>query len=317
MGNEPKKYIDLSLYSPLPISSPQKLSEISWFVCLDITSLFVTSTANDSNAHICLHSNIHKWTKPNEQSHNRRPKRPFRMDYAKMTIFILLAFSCLHNTDGRCTPQDCQVSSWTYWSSCYGERCGGRGVQRRTRWQDIVPSCGGSECPILEETRSCDSELTRWDCQLSSWSHWSTCSTPCGVSGVESSSRYKIITEQCGGYCPSILLKISPVSNWAASTEGVWITMEHAPVPRAILDNAVKWNLTVNDLRSRKLFLCLHCPILTWVNKTRLICIGYSWWGCSVSSDSPNADPISDQKTPFSHPFSDLHGQKLCHHYLD
>ena len=207
MGNKPKKYIDLSLYSPLPRSSPQKLSEISWFVCLDITSLFVTSTANDSNAQICLHSNIHKWTKPNEQSHNRRPKRPFRMDYAKMAIFILLAFSCLHNTDGRCTPQDCQVSSWTYWSSCYGERCGGRGVQRRTRWQDIVPSCGGSECPILEETRSCGSELTRRDCQLSSWSHWSTCSTPCGVSGVESSSRYKIITEQCGGYCPSILRK--------------------------------------------------------------------------------------------------------------
>ena len=88
-------------------------------------------------------------------------------------------------------------------------------------------------------------------------------------------------------------------------------------MPRAILDNAVKWKLTVNDLWSRKLFLCLHCPILTWVNKTRLICIGYSWWECSVSSDSPNADPISDQKTPFSDPFLDLHGQKLCHHYLD
>ena len=66
MGNEPKKYIDLSLYLPLPRSSPQKLLEISWFVCLDITSLFVTSTANDSTAQICLHSNIHKWTKPKE-----------------------------------------------------------------------------------------------------------------------------------------------------------------------------------------------------------------------------------------------------------
>ncbi|CAH3024639.1 unnamed protein product [Porites evermanni] len=82
------------------------------------------------------------------------------MDYAKMAIFILLAFSCLSYTDGGCLPQDCQVSSWTYWSSCYGERCGGRGVQRRTRWKDIVPSCGGSECPTLEETRSCGSELT-------------------------------------------------------------------------------------------------------------------------------------------------------------
>ena len=35
------------------------------------------------------------------------------------------------------------------------------------------------------------------------------------------------------------------VSSQAASTEGVWMTMEHAPVPTAILDNAVKWNLTV------------------------------------------------------------------------
>ena len=82
------------------------------------------------------------------------------MDYAKMTIFILLAFSCLSYTDGECIPQDCEVSSWTFWSSCHGERCGGRGVQRRTRWKDTVPSCGGSECPILEETRSCGSELT-------------------------------------------------------------------------------------------------------------------------------------------------------------
>ena len=77
-----------------------------------------------------------------------------------MAIFILLAFSCLSYTDSGCIPQDCQVSSWTFWSSCHSERCGGRGVQRRTRWQDTVPSCGGSECPILEETRSCGSELT-------------------------------------------------------------------------------------------------------------------------------------------------------------
>ena len=39
--------------------------------------------------------------------------------------------------------------------------------------------------------------------------------------------------------------------------------------------------------------------------------------GGGVPPASPNPDPISDRKTPFSHPFSDLHGQKLCHHYLD
>ena len=39
--------------------------------------------------------------------------------------------------------------------------------------------------------------------------------------------------------------------------------------------------------------------------------------GGGVPPDSLNPDPISDQKTPFSRPLSDLHGQKLCHHYLD
>ena len=68
---------------------------------------------------IYLHYIVREQTKPaNQQSRNRCPKRPFRMDYAKMTIFILLAFSSLHYTDSRCTPQDCQVSSWTYWSPC-------------------------------------------------------------------------------------------------------------------------------------------------------------------------------------------------------
>ena len=39
--------------------------------------------------------------------------------------------------------------------------------------------------------------------------------------------------------------------------------------------------------------------------------------GGGVPPDSLNPDPVSNQKTPFSHPLSDLHGQKLCHHYLD
>lgn len=191
------------------------------------------------------------------------------MDSAKMTIFILLAFSCLQNTDGRCTPQDCQVSSWTYWSSCYGERCRGRGVQRRTRWQDTVPSCGGSECPTLEETRSCGSELTRRDCQLSSWSHWSTCSTPCGVSGVESSSRYKIITEQCGGYCPSILRKTRACFEFSCLNGG---RLNHDGTCSCVEGYSGQC-CEVKPDGNRKRFLCLHYPILTWVNKTRFVCI--------------------------------------------
>ena len=188
----------------------------------------------------------------NEQSQTNN----LRMDYAKMAIFILLAFSCLHNTDGRCTPQDCQVSSWTYWSSCYGERCGGRGVQRRTRWQDIVPSCGGSECPILEETRSCGSELIRRDCQLSSWSHWSTCSTPCGVSGFESSSRYKKVTDQCGGYCPSTLRKTRACSVELSCRNGG--RLNHDGTCSCADGYSGKCCEVKSDGIVKKRFLCLH-----------------------------------------------------------
>ena len=39
--------------------------------------------------------------------------------------------------------------------------------------------------------------------------------------------------------------------------------------------------------------------------------------GGGVLPSSPNPDPISDQKMLFSHLFSDLAFNKLCHHYLD
>ena len=43
--------------------------------------------------------------------------------------------------------------------------------------------------------------------------------------------------------------------------------------------------------------------------------LGILGWG--VPPGSPNPDSISDQKTSFSHPFSDLASMKLSHHYLD
>ena len=36
-----------------------------------------------------------------------------------------------------------------------------------------------------------------------------------------------------------------------------------------------------------------------------------------VPRGSPNADPISDQKYHFPHPFPDLVSKKLYHHYFD
>ncbi len=65
---------------------------------------------------------------------------------------------------------------------------------------------GGAPCPDLYETRPCYG-TTPVNCQLSSWSEWSACTTPCGVLGTQSSSRHRITTEQCGGSCTSTFRK--------------------------------------------------------------------------------------------------------------
>ena len=105
-----------------------------------------------------------------------------------------------------CSPYNCEVSSWSSWISCSAEQCGQQGSQRRTREQVSDPSCGGSECPTLQETRQCYGTRSV-NCQLSSWSEWSACSTACGVSGIQTSTRHRVITEQCGGTCSSTLRK--------------------------------------------------------------------------------------------------------------
>ena len=106
----------------------------------------------------------------------------------------------------RCPQQDCQVSSWSYWSSCSASQCVKHGAQSRSRTEETSPSCGGETCPELHETRQCYG-TTPVDCQLSSWSEWSACTTPCGVSGTQSSSRHRKTTEQCGGSCTSTFSK--------------------------------------------------------------------------------------------------------------
>ena len=46
------------------------------------------------------------------------------------------------------------------------------------------------------------------NCQVGSWSAWSSCSHHCGTSGTQNRRRQKTSTAQCGGQCPSHLVEM-------------------------------------------------------------------------------------------------------------
>ena len=132
----------------------------------------------------------------------KREEASIMQCYAAVTVLAL--FICFSLTDGRCVPRDCVVSPWSSWSSCSANRCEQQGLQTRSRLQVTAPLCGGSECPNMEESQLCYGNRSV-NCQLSSWSEWSSCSTPCGVSSTQTRTRYRIILERCGGTCSSTL----------------------------------------------------------------------------------------------------------------
>ena len=109
-----------------------------------------------------------------------------------------------------CSRVDCQVSPWSSWSACSAVHCGHWGNRHRTRTVRVSPTCGGSPCPLLREVALCQGTL-RVDCNISSWSAWSACSQACG--GSQTSTRYVVTNEQCGGTpCNTTLSKRQPCS---------------------------------------------------------------------------------------------------------
>ncbi|XP_078376013.1 spondin-1-like [Oculina patagonica] len=125
-------------------------------------------------------------------------------------VFVTLLIFVDHSDAWRrrrrrsCPLRDCQVSSWSYWSSCSAFACKQHGTQSRSRTEVSSASCGGAPCPDLYETQQCYG-TTPVNCQLSPWSEWSACTTPCGILGTQSSSRHRITAEQCGGICTSTI----------------------------------------------------------------------------------------------------------------
>ena len=147
----------------------------------------------------------------------RRALTHAKMSASKYILLLLILMICISSVVSwwtrrrrrrSCSRVDCQVNPWSSWSACSQVQCGKWGTRQRTRTVQVPPLCGGTPCPSLQEGESCQGTL-RVDCKLSSWSKWSACSQPCG--GSQTSSRYVVTNEQCGGTpCSTTLTKRQP-----------------------------------------------------------------------------------------------------------
>jgi hypothetical protein len=99
-------------------------------------------------------------------------------------------------------PVNCVVSDWSDWSSC-DKTCGG-GVQNRTRIITQPAENGGTSCPVLSDSRQCNTSPCPVNCVVSDWGAWGTCDKTCG-GGTQTKSRTVIQPANYGGQpCPSL-----------------------------------------------------------------------------------------------------------------
>merc|ERR1719311_739323 len=90
---------------------------------------------------------------------------------------------------------DCEVSDWVPGECTV--TCGG-GMQMLNRSVSIQPAYGGAGCPPLTMDRVCNDVPCPIDCEVDTWSGWSTCSADCG-GGVKQRVRSVITQPQHGG----------------------------------------------------------------------------------------------------------------------
>lgn len=97
-------------------------------------------------------------------------------------------------------PVDCELGSWSGWSSCSSE-CGG-GVQQRIR--DVVRDMkhNGNPCGAVSDAKACNVQSCEADCVLMKWSKWSKCSKACD-GGSRTRVRHIKSAATGDGTCPA------------------------------------------------------------------------------------------------------------------
>jgi len=76
-----------------------------------------------------------------------------------------------------CDENACQVSAWSEWSVCDKQCDGGLAYRDRLVIQPARP--GGKACPVLRQSKDCNSFDCPAKCSISPWGYWSKCSKSC------------------------------------------------------------------------------------------------------------------------------------------
>eukprot|EP01064_Diplonema_japonicum_P018231 TRINITY_DN26912_c0_g1_i1.p1 TRINITY_DN26912_c0_g1~~TRINITY_DN26912_c0_g1_i1.p1 ORF type:complete len:2182 (+),score=65.67 TRINITY_DN26912_c0_g1_i1:36-6581(+) len=127
-----------------------------------------------------------------------------------------------------CRPGDCEVADWQPWGPCLDQNgqeilCASGtvtgGTTTRHRKVTVVPSITGLPCPVLNETKPCNTQACVRDCIPGTWTDWSQCSVTCG-GGVITRKRLGDIQPTNGGAaCPVPVEEMRPCGTTACNPD--------------------------------------------------------------------------------------------------
>jgi len=95
-------------------------------------------------------------------------------------------------------PVNCKLATWSGWSKC-SAKCGG-GVSTRVRDVKVPMRYDGTPCGGTTESKPCAVQACERNCELHSWTAWTTCSKDCD-GGTKKRSRGIQVPVLGGGTC--------------------------------------------------------------------------------------------------------------------
>jgi hypothetical protein len=105
-----------------------------------------------------------------------------------------LPLAAMASCNNHPCPVDCKLHQWGGWSKC-SAKCGG-GVTQRVRDVKRAMMYNGKPCGQTSQAKACNVEACEKDCDLGSWTKWTSCSKNCDGG---SKKRQKFITEPAEG----------------------------------------------------------------------------------------------------------------------